>query len=220
MKQSIMAASAVLAALAGAIPAHAEAGDWILRARAIAVVPQDSSGGITPTFPNEGVAVSTAWAPELDLTYMATNNIGIEVIAGTTKHSANGKTGTTGSIGKLASTWALPPTVTLQYHFMPDGPVRPYLGAGLNYTIFYSTKASSGLEAAVGKTSVSMSNSFGWAVQAGVDIPLTDRIFLNLDVKYIDIDTNARLNTTAIGQQQVRISIDPIVVGFGVGTRF
>lgn len=208
------------AALAAGAPLKAEAGDWILRARAIAVVPQDSSGGIQPTFPNEGVSVKTAYAPEVDVTYMVTNNIGLELIAATTKHSAFGKTGTTGSIGKLVDTWVLPPTLTLQYHFMPDAKFRPYVGAGINYTIFYNTRAAGSLEAAVGKTDVSMSNSFGWALQAGADIPLNEKIFLNFDVKYIDMDTTARLNTTAIGQQRVNIDINPLVIGFGVGMCF
>lgn len=208
------------AALAAGAPLKAEAGDWILRARAIAVAPQGSSSGIRPTFPNERVSVDTAYAPEVDVTYMITNNLGLELIAATTKHSATGKTGTTGSIGKLADTWVLPPTLTLQYHFMPDAKFRPYVGAGINYTIFYNSRASASLEDAVGETDVSMSNSLGWALQAGADIPLNEKVFLNFDIKYIDIDTTARLTTTAIGQQRVDIGIDPLVIGFGVGMRF
>lgn len=209
-----------VAALAAGAPLKAEAGDWILRARAIAVAPLDSSSGITPAFPGEKATVGTAYAPELDVTYMLTNNLGLELIAATTKHSAKGKSGTTGSIGKLADTWVLPPTLTLQYHFMPDAKFRPYVGAGINYTIFYNSRASGSLEDVVGETDVSLSNSLGWAVQAGADIPINEKMFLNFDVKYIDIDTTARLNTTAIGRQRVRLGIDPLVVGFGVGMRF
>ncbi|MCG2842465.1 outer membrane beta-barrel protein [Sandaracinobacter sp. RS1-74] len=219
MKPHAILAMGVVAA-AVAVPANAAAGDWILRARAIAVAPQDSSGKIQPAFPNEGVTVKTAYAPEVDITYMVTNNLGLELIAATTKHSAFGKTGTTGSIGKLVDTWVLPPTLTLQYHFMPEAKFRPYVGAGVNYTIFYNSRASGSLEDAVGETDVSLSNSFGWALQAGADVPINEKIFLNFDIKYIDIDTTARLNTTAIGQQRVRINIDPLVIGFGIGVRF
>lgn len=208
------------AALLAAGPALAEAGDWIVRARAIVVAPQSSSGGISPAFPADGVKVKDAFAPELDVTYMLTNNVGLELIAATTKHSVFGRTGVPGTIGKLVDTWVLPPTVTLQYHVAPDGAVRPYVGAGLNYTIFYSERASGGLEAAVGPTRVSLSDSFGWAVQAGLDIPLNDRLVLNADVKYIDIDTRARLSTTAAGVQTVRVNINPIVAGVGLGFRF
>lgn len=200
-------------------PAGIKAGDVLLRLRAIAVVPNDSSGGINPTFPNEHVRVSTSYMPEIDVTYMATDAIGFELIASTTKHDASGQSGTTGSIGKLASTWVLPPTLTAQYHFNTHGAVRPYLGAGINYTIFWNEKASDGLEAAVGRTHVKMDDSFGWAAQAGVDVDVTPRLFLNFDVKYIDMDTTAHLRTTGIGQQDVRVHIDPLVLGIGLGIR-
>ena len=211
---------AVLAALAAAQPAHAEAGDVLVRLRGILVSPTEESSGIEPAFPSERVSVSDSFMPEVDFTYMATDHIGFELIASTTKHRVSGTSGTTGAIGRLASSWALPPTLTAQYHPIVDGPVRPYVGVGVNYTIFWNEEASDALEAAVGRTRVRMSDSFGWATQAGVDIDLSERVFLNLDVKYIDMDTTARLDTTAAGTQRVRISIDPFVFGAGLGMRF
>lgn len=209
-----------LAMLAASVPANAEAGDILIRLRTILVAPTESSGAILPAFPGETVGVGNSFMPEIDITYMATNNIGFELIAATTKHSLTGRTGTTGSIGKLGSTWVLPPTLTVQYHFLPEAKVRPYVGAGINYSMFWNETASKGLEAAVGPTDVRLSSSFGWAVQAGTDIALTDRMFLNLDVKYIDMRTTARIATTAIGVQQVRVDINPIVAGIGLGFRF
>jgi outer membrane protein len=208
---------AVLLATASATPAFAEAGDTFVRVRGIMVAPNENSTGITPAFPTEEVSVNNSIMPEVDITHMVTNNVGFELIAATTKHSVSGTSGTTGSIGKLASTWVLPPTLTVQYHFAPEGKVRPYVGAGVNWTLFYSEKASNGLEAAVGPTNVKLDSSFGWAVQAGVDVPLNDRMFLNFDVKYIDIDTDARLRTTAAGTQRVGVSLDPLVFGVGLG---
>lgn len=158
--------------------------------------------------------------PLSDVTYMASDHIGFELIAATTKHGASGRSGTTGAIGKLASTWVLPPTLTAQYHFLPKGNIRPYVGAGVNYTLFYNEKASGALERAVGATSVHMSDSFGWAGQAGVDIDLNNGLFLNLDVKYIDIDTTARLTTAAAGVQRVKADLDPFVLGVGLGMKF
>lgn len=208
---------AVLLATASATPAFAEAGDTFVRVRGIMVAPNENSTGITPAFPTEEVSVNNSIMPEVDITHMVTNNVGFELIAATTKHSVSGTSGTTGSIGKLASTWVLPPTLTVQYHFAPQGKIRPYVGAGVNWTLFYSEKASNGLEAAVGPTNVKLDSSFGWAVQAGVDVPLNDRMFLNFDVKYIDIDTDARLRTTAAGTQRVGVSLDPLVFGVGLG---
>lgn len=218
-----LAASAAFAAvLVAAAPASAEAGDWIVRGRGIAVIPSGGGSSIVPTFPSEGVSVTTGYAPEVDFTYFLTNNLGLELIAGTTRHHANGQTGTTGSIGRLLTTWALPPTLTLQYHFAPDAVVRPYVGAGLNYTIFYNSKASSQLESAVGDTGVSLSNSFGYALQAGLDIPFGKESpwMFNLDFKYIDMDSTARLRPKAIPDQSVRVHIDPLVVGVGIGYKF
>ena len=207
--------------LAGfAQPAHAEAGDVLVRLRGIMVAPNEDSGSVLPAFPGEEVSVDNNVMPEVDVTYMATDHIGFELIAATTKHTASGVSGTTGDVGKLASAWVLPPTLTLQYHPVANGPVRPYVGAGVNYTLFYSENASDGLVAAVGTTDVELDDSFGWALQAGVDIDLTERMFLNFDVKYIDIDTTATLRTTAAGTQAVDIDLAPLVVGVGVGTRF
>ena len=207
--------------LAGfAQPAHAEAGDVLVRLRGIMVAPNEDSGSVLPAFPGEEVSVDNSVMPEVDITYMASDHIGFELIAATTKHTASGVTGTTGGIGKLASTWVLPPTLTVQYHPIAEGPVRPYIGAGVNYTLFYSEDASDALETAVGPTNVNLDDSFGWALQAGLDIDLSDRVFLNLDVKYIDIDTTATLRTTAAGTQAVDVSLDPFVFGVGVGTKF
>lgn len=205
------------AALAAAAPAHAAQGDWIVRGRAILVAPTDKSGPVEPAFPGAHVAVDNSYAPELDFTYMATNHVGAELILGTTKHHVSGR-GTLDGLGHLAHTWVLPPTLTLQYHFAPQAKVRPYVGAGVNYTLFYSDKASDALEAAIGQTKVRLKDSFGYAVQAGTDIDLTHKLFLNFDVKYIDIDTTARL-TTGSAVNRVKVSLDPLVFGVGIGIR-
>lgn len=210
---------ATILASALATPALAAAGDTYVRVRGIMVAPNEKSGGILPGLPAETVSVNNSIMPEIDITHMVSDNIGFELIAATTKHTASGVTGVTGGIGKLASTWVLPPTLTAQYHFAPGAKVRPYVGAGVNYTLFYSEKASSAFVAAVGPTNVKMKSSFGWAGQAGVDIDLSDRMFLNFDVKYIDIKTTATLATTALGTQAVKIKLNPFVFGVGVGFR-
>lgn len=215
----ILFAAGVLA-IAAAAPAQAqvEAGDVLVRARAILVSPTEKSGPVTPGFPGGSVGVSESVMPEIDFTYMLTDHIGAELILATTKHDIAGR-GTLAGIGELADTWALPPTLTLQYHFAPSGSIRPYLGAGINYTTFYAANASRALESAIGKTEVQLDDSFGYALQAGVDIDIGPRMFLNLDVKYLDIDTTARLRTgTALNR--VDVSLDPIVPSIGVGMRF
>ncbi|WBO22838.1 OmpW/AlkL family protein [Sphingomonas abietis] len=191
---------------------------WIVRLRAIRVTPTEHTGPIEPTFPTANTAVSNSWAPELDFTYMATKHIGAELILGTTKHDVSGR-GSLDSLGKAGHTWVLPPTLTLQYHFLPDGHIRPYVGVGVNYTIFYSEKASDGLQAAIGKTKFGMSDSVGYALQAGVDVDITRRVFVNFDLKYLDIDSTAKLTTGSLVNRE-HVRLDPLVPGVGIGMRF
>jgi len=216
MRGVLVAGVASLLAVAG--PAHAEKGDWLVRARAILVAPNERSGPVTPSFPGASSSVDNSYAPELDFTYMASRHVGAELILATTKHHVAGK-GALAGVGRLAGTWVLPPTLTLQYHFAPDSHVRPYLGAGINYTIFYNEKPSAALEKAIGSTKVTLKDSFGYALQAGVDIDLTKRVFANFDVKYIDIDTTARLTTGSLVNREA-VHLDPLVFGVGVGLRF
>ncbi|WP_010217045.1 OmpW/AlkL family protein [Sphingomonas sp. PAMC 26621] len=221
MRFTLALGAALTTAVAGtiAIPASAQIqqGDVLVRARAIMVAPNERSDAVTPGFPGSKLGVDDSFAPEVDFTYMLTDHLGTELILATTKHSVIGR-GTIAALDKVASTWVLPPTLTLQYHFLPKGHVRPYLGAGVNYTIFYSDKASDSLVKAIGPTDVHLNDSFGYALQAGIDVDISKRVFVNLDVKYIDIDTTARLDTGAAVNRS-RVHIDPIVAGVGIGIR-
>jgi len=200
-----------------ATPAFAKEGDVLVRARAIMVAPNESSGAVSG-IPGSKVGVGDSVMPEVDFTYMATDHIGAELILATTKHSVSGR-GTISGLGDVANTWVLPPTLTLQYHFAPEGKVRPYLGAGINYSVFYSAKATPSLNAALGATKVKLGDSVGYALQAGVDIPVSEKVFVNFDIKYIDMKTTARL-TSGATTRTARVKIDPIVAGMGIGFRF
>ena len=214
----LIVASSAAAMLLGAAPAFAEQGDWIVRLRAIMVAPDEKTGPVLPTFATGHTSVDNSVVPEVDFTYMATKHVGAELILATTKHHVSGE-GALAPVGRLAGTWVLPPTLTLQYHFTPDAKARPYVGAGINYTIFYKEKATSALNQAIGQTKVGLSDSVGYALQAGIDIDLTRRVFVNFDAKYIDIDTRARLTTGALVNRE-RVHLDPLVLGIGIGTRF
>ncbi len=216
MKTMIMSAAGL--AILAAQPAHAEAGDTLVRLRGIVVAPNEDASAVRPSYPTGHVAVDNAVVPELDFTYMLTTNIGAELILATSPHDISGR-GALAGVGKLADAMALPPTLTLQYHFAPEAMVRPYVGVGINYTMFYDENASRALETAIGGTKVSLDDSLGYALQAGVDVALNERWFLNLDVKYIDINTTATLRTGAL-VNTVDVNLDPIVAGIGVGFRF
>ena len=201
-----------------ATSAFAEQGDWLVRLRGIVVAPTEQSTDVLPGFVGGQVTVDNAIVPELDFTYFVTNNIGAELILATSPHDISGA-GVLAGLGEIADVMALPPTLTLQYHFMPDARLRPYVGVGVNYTIFYSEDASTSLVTALGATTVDLDDSVGVAFQAGVDFDLNDRWFLNADIKYIQIDTTATLNSGGT-INSVDVDLDPIVAGIGVGFRF
>ncbi|HEV3426898.1 MAG TPA: OmpW family outer membrane protein [Paraburkholderia sp.] len=178
------------------------AGDWLVRLRAISIMPQSSTSGTLTTLKTE---VNNAIVPELDFTYMVTNHIGAELILGTSRHQV------TSSLGALGGVGVLPPTLLLQYHFNNAGVFRPYVGAGINYTLFYNN----GLHA--GGQPVSIDNhSFGPALQFGVDYQVAKNVFVNADIKKIWMRTGASLNGSSLGT----LYIDPIIVGIGVGMKF
>lgn len=199
-----------------------EAGDWLIRGRVININPNDSSGSL---FVNgvdtgdKGVTVDSDTVPELDITYMITRNWGVELILGYSEHTAKGEKSWAG-LGDVTDTKVLPPTLTLQYHFLPDANIRPYVGAGVNYTYFFDEKVPDSSLLNKAGDSVNLESSWGWAVQAGVDIAINQDWFVNLDVKYLDIDTTARFKNTAVGNAKINVDIDPVVWGVGIGRRF
>ena len=181
------------------------AGSFQVRLRAVGVVP-DPSASITINGANIGgkTSVSDSAVPEADLTYFITDNVAVEVIAAVTRHTV-----TNSVAGRVAGVSLLPPTVTAQYHFDPQGAIRPYVGAGINYTFFYD--ANSAL------AGMKFSHNAGWALQAGVDIPVRDGYFLNFDVKKLFLSTSA---TAAAGSVRAKANLDPWLIGAGIGLRF
>ncbi len=205
MLRRTIIASAILAAMAAGGAARADDGNWLVRVRAIDVDPQVSASGIMTGL---GIEVDKKWAPEIDLSYFFTQNIAVEVIAATTKHNVYSNV-----LGPLGSTKVLPPTVTLQWHFNPDGTVKPYVGAGINYTNFYDISLGNPV---TGPLKVSQ-NSWGPAVQIGLDYKVTNQIYLNADIKKTWIETDV---STATGLPLGTLKINPLVFGVGAGYRF
>jgi len=213
-------------ALAGllALPssaAAAERGDFQLRGRLIGVLPNDDSGEITGVA-DSGVSVDDAFTLEVDLTWFLSSHVALELIAATTNHDIDG-TGSAAALGRIADVNVLPPTLTLQYHWNTDGKVQPYVGAGINYSLFYSEDVTDSLDAFLATDSrISLDDSFGFAAQVGLDVQLSDHWYFNLDLKYIDIATTAIIEDDATGVELARVDvdIDPWVPGVGIGYRW
>jgi len=193
---------ALLAGLLSA-SAFADQGDILARLRIIDVAPVSSSTGIL----NGNANVKSDTVPELDFTYMITNNVGAELILGTSRHEVD--LGST-NLGKIS---VLPPTLTLQYHFTPQNTFRPYVGAGFNYTEFYSN----GLSAGANNNVMVKSHSFGPALQVGADYSITKDWFVNVDVKKLFISTQV---SDATSGSLGNLTINPWVYGVGIGTKF
>lgn len=211
----VMAAGAANGAFIPA--ARAGEGDWLVRLRALHVSPNDDAGSVSG-IPGSSVGVESDTTVELDFTYFLTRNLGVELILGSSQHDIKGK-GSVGALGRIANTRTLPPTLTLQYHFMPDATVRPYAGIGVNYTKFYDINSSASLDNALGPTDVDLDSSWGVSGQLGVDMVFYRDWFINFDAKYIRMDTTATLDSGAT-RRKVDIDIDPWFLGVGVGTRF
>lgn len=194
---------------------------WQIRLRGVGVVPIENADVSTI---GGNVAISSQFIPELDFTYFFTKNLAAELILGTTKHKVSTTNSDISAIGgatnakvDLGDVWLLPPTFTLQYHFRPNATWKPYVGAGINYTIFYNEDASQTVK------NVSYDNALGIATQLGVDVNVSKNFFLNLDVKHIFLgtDVNVDASNLATGLNiPAKVDINPFLLGFGVGVKF
>jgi len=167
------------------------AGDIFVRVRGEAVIPDSKSTGTA------GVTAGNGYIPEADISYFLTKNIAVEAICCVSKHDVklNGD--------KIADTTLFPPTVMLQYHF-DMGKFKPYLGAGVNYTVFFDN--TNGLKT---------NNAWGAAVQVGLDYHVSGNWFANVDVKKIWVGTDFDYNGA-----KGHLDIDPLIAGAGIGYRF
>lgn len=233
MKKSLLVL-ALAAAIAPSL-AFAEAGDIVVRLRATHVSPSVSSnlgaqtdatyglGTASTVYGSAGAQLEVAnnTIPEIDFSYYITKNIAAELIlAFGTRHDVN-VSGTGGLIAhNLGSVNLLPPTLTGQWHFMPDQTFDPYVGAGFAYV----RAMDNGLNANIGGTNHPIRidrNTFGTVLQAGFDVNLQDKWLVNFDVKKIFVGTDVELNLAGGGFKKIdSLDIDPWVVSVGFGKKF
>ncbi|MDS4025826.1 MAG: OmpW family outer membrane protein [Candidatus Contendobacter sp.] len=209
--KSVAAAALAAGLLAGTAQAY-DAGNWLFRIGAYGVFPEsDNLTNVLGT--GATLNVDDGYTLGFNFTYMITPNIGIELLAALPINHDIKLSGA----GKVAETDELPPTLSIQYHFMPESSVRPYVGIGLNYTTFFNTSTNGALEG----TSLSLDDSWGVAGQFGIDIDVAPNWFLNADIRYIGISTDASLSIPGTGTVDLgTVDINPWVVGLTVGTRF
>lgn len=187
------------------------AGTFMVRLRGIGVI-ADGEGDVLAGGAQTGeiTDVDNSAAGEIDLSYFFTDNIAAELIAGTVKHDVSSTPALNADLGEV---WLLPPTLTLQYHFRPKQRFSPYLGAGVNYTLFYNAERGDA-------ASINYDDSFGAALQAGADYAITERWGLNLDVKRLFLDVDVDLTVPGLGPLSADVDVDPWIVGAGISYKF
>jgi len=198
----------VLAAAVLLVPGRAEAGPFLVRVRGVYIVPADKSEAIPAlSVAEDDITVSKKLIPEVDFTYFITPHLAAELILTYPQKHDVEVAGT-----KIGTFSHLPPVLAVQWHFLPDALVSPYVGLGVNLTLITSTD----LEVpGVGKLDLT-SPSVGVAGQVGADVRITPQVFLNVDVKYVTLRTDVE----AGGNKVSTVKVDPWLVGVGVGYRF
>ena len=187
---------------------------WQVRLRAVGVAPDESAKiGII----GGDVAISNALIPELDFTYFFTEHFAAELILGTAKHDVKAINTAAGDVD-LGSVWLLPPTLTAQYHFYTSDQkvFKPYIGAGVNYTLFYNVKSGD-------VAGVEYDNALGYAAQVGFDLMLDDTFFINLDVKRLFLSTDVTVDASNLAPGlsiPAEVDINPWLIGIGFGMKF
>jgi outer membrane protein len=228
ISKRLLAVSALSALVSSSAMAH-EAGSWIFRA-GIGTVAPDSDNLVLPDFPAAGI-VSTVEVDDgtsltLSGTYMFTPNWAFDILASWPfSHDIDltvvdtGPSGSTTSL-KIGETDHLPPTFSVQYHFLPDAVFQPYVGAGFNYTTLFNTDVTAELTDLLGVTSLDLDDSFGLALQLGADWNLDNNWLINFDLRYIDIETDAEVSDGTTTAEVGTVAIDPYVFAINVGYRF
>ena len=200
--------SALAAALAlAAAPAMAQSkGDWTIGAGVHQVAPKSNNGSLAGG--TLKVDVDNDVKPTITGEYFIADNLGIEILAALPfKHDIN-----IAGLGNVGSTKHLPPAVSLQYHFNSKGKVSPFVGAGINYTTFFSEKTSGALAG----SKLKMDDSWGLAAHAGLDFAINDKGSLRVDVRWMDIDSKVKLDGEKIGT----VNIDPLAYGVSYVFKF
>lgn len=204
----------ILAVLTSASAFAHQEGDFLFRAGIATVSPNDSSGAVLGD-PSVEFSVDSDTQLGLTFGYMFTDNISFEVLAASPFSHKISATG----LGEVAETKHLPPTFMVQYYFGDaSSKFRPYVGAGINYTVFFDESLNAGAQG-LGLSDLSLDDSWGLAGNVGMDYMINEDWFVNASVWYADIDTTASYKFGG-NQYNTDVSIDPWVFMIAGGYKF
>ena len=214
-------AVALMAVAVSPALAH-ETGTWILRAGVGQVNPKSDNLTFSDGVDTISLDVQEGTSLTLSGTYMFSPNWGLDILAAYPfSHDIDATIAGIPGSAKIGETDQLPPTVSIQYHFMPDAQFEPYVGLGLNWTTFFNEKLVDDL-VAQGIETLSIDDSFGVAAQLGADWTMGDHWLVNFDLRWINIEADAQIGGTALGGTEDigTVKIDPWVYALNVGYRF
>jgi len=203
MKTTMKSVLVALIAVA-ASQAMAQESPWLVRARAVHIEPDNKSTPLAGVGAPDRIEVVNKTIPELDITYFFTPHLAAELIL---TYPQKHKVRLDGE--EMGSFKHLPPTLSAQYHFAPGAAINPYLGVGVNYTRISKVRL-------LGGAGDLENDSWGLALQAGVDVRIDEHWSINADVK----KANIRSDVYVGGLNASQLKVDPLLFGLGVGYRF
>ena len=207
INNTLLSLSLALALGVAATPASAQSqGEWTLGLGVHQLNPKSDNGALAGgTLPLD---IDSNLRPTITFEYFVRDNWGVEVLAALPfEHDINVK-----GVGKVGSSKHLPPTVSLQYHFNGQSKVSPFVGAGINYTLFFSEDT----QGALAGTDLKLEDSWGVAAHAGIDFKFGERSAVRVDARWIDIDTDVEVDGVSVGTA----NIDPLIYGVAYVLKF
>lgn len=203
---------AVMAAVASLAPVAAQAqsssdNPWMLRVRAVDLL---WANGQTSQVQDLNIKATNQFIPEFDISYFFTKNIAAELVLTWPQDVNITYTSANANAGKVT---ALPPSLLVQYHFTELGAFKPYVGVGVNYTIFSNRQNFP----ALGNGFTVDQSSVGFVGQLGMDYMFDKNWGVNVDLKYATMSTNvSQVGGASIG----KLTLNPFMPAVGVTYKF
>lgn len=200
LNRTALALSLCASALSPAATAY-DQGDWVARAGVHYVMPKDDN--------HETVSVDSAPGITGSIAYFVAPAFAVDLLLALPfEHDITLNDG--GS--EVGSTQHLPPTLSLVWYPQVSDRFHPFVGAGINYTIFFEEET----KGALAGTKLELDDSFGPAAVIGAEWTLSPKWTIMVDTRYLQIESEAKLNGASLGD----VEIDPFAVGAAVGYRF
>ena len=232
MKKTLLSL-ALLSTLSTAAFAN-QAGDILIRGGLTSINPDSDKaavllGGSDATGASLSVDDNTQLG--LNFVYFYDNNWAVELLAATpythdvTLNDPTAALG--GALGvpagldgaKLAEVSHLPPTLSALYYFDTSTAFKPYVGLGINYTIFFEEEFEAAPKS-LGLSNLKLDGSFGFSAQVGADYEIDKNWSVNVSARYIGISSDASFDVGGASIGTAKVDVNPMVYSIMLGYKF